>query len=435
MRVLALVLFATALPAAPAPPPWWELDGTRIALTVRGTAFTAGAILRGHARAPADGPIELALHPGLTLTKVESSLGAASFVREGRVVRIALHPPPACGARFHLSMDWHGSLGDPARAPGPTPGVPHAPGIASHLDPDSGLVLPREDFWYPRPPGPDRQELALRVTVPRSWELTTRLFKEHEIPAPGGCKAVLLRSRGITTWPIGLAAGPFEIEARPYGPATVRLFRYAHRLAEAPPSTALWAAVDELMAEHASRLGDPVEGRYDLVELAGPLAHPSAATFLSQGSFAWVVNPTGRVDDGLYAFLGRELARFWWERTVRVANRVRGALCRFSALLAIRARRGEGAFLAGCRAEAAEHHPALYPGPTLLAADPRDWEAAHPATGRAGNPAALVVLLSLLQRQGQPALEAAMRDFATRYRGRAAELVDLLDPLEAATGL
>jgi len=195
--------------------------------------------------------------------------------------------------------------------------------------------------------------------------------------------------------------------------------------------------VDTLRA----RVGPPGRGAFDVVQLAGSLPRQGPSTFLGQGAFAWLQLPEARVDEGAYVRLARELARGWFERSVRMPAWERAGLIRFLALLLLRRGRGEEAFLAGCRIAAAradEAGVAPRPGQRLYPHDVRAWE--HPVSVPPPEPAAaqaVLLLLSHLQRQGEGAMWEGLARFARAYAGREARLADFLnevDPLRTRTG-
>lgn len=414
--------------------PWFTLDGTRIHMSLDPEAqrIRARVHLRGHFRTSSD-TLALNLHPGFTVVHAETAWGPARVLREGDDLELVLPRPGRPGERFHAMLQLAGSFHDPTRGPGPGRQPTPSPGVAVHLDPVSGLTLPRESYWYPRPPWADPQELEVRIEMPDSWVATARLFPEHAVPAPGCRQVLFLRSQGVVPRPVGLAAGPYVVEVRRFQELEVRFLRYARVLAEHPDSsTPKWQAVAAIVAAFTERFGPPGRGRLDLVELAGAVPRRAPPTFLGQGSFAWIQSPAGVVEDAELFLLARELARAWWERGVRMPSFERAGLIHFAAMLAVRWLRGEEPFLALCRRAAAEYPGGALPGRRLYPFEPALLEGpvAVPDPQVAAQ-TAVMLLMAHLQRQGEDAVVAALAAFTEAWSGRVARFAELLAELDA----
>ncbi len=440
-RLAVLATVAAALASggpgpAGADPFGFDLDGTRVVLRLDPVQarISARAIVQGHARVDLEA-FELRLHSGFEVVRAVAGTGPTGIVRDRDRLLVELPRVVAAGERFRVVLDYGGSLFDPVAAPGPGRGPPRS-GVGAHLGPETGLALPRECFWYPRPVHRDPQELAVRVEMPSDWMLVARGWIEHEVPAgPAGVKAVFLRSRGMAGRPMGLAAGPYLPEARRFGPAEVRWIGYRRELAEHAGSSRVWPAIDDLMRELGELLGEPGRGRLDVVELAGSLPRDLPTVGLAQGAFLWFGSPGGGVDLPGLVFLGRELSRFWLERRIEGEEGLRYGLGEFATLLAIRRIAGEEAFLARCREAALRYGRNVFPGNEVLSPDPAELEiAAAPPDPLDSGRGLVVALLSILQRVGEERVRTGLSRFMREFRDREAWIPDLLDALEGAAG-
>lgn len=442
-RVLSLLLLLPALACAQELVSFpHDLDASRIRLELapERSAITARVHLRGHALEQTDSLV-LALHPGLEVLQVESGFGPCDHFRPGgedlliRFPRV-LRP----GEPYRLRIDYGGALRDLRLSPGPsiTPVTwagedrPLA-GIGAHLDAPSGLVLPRESFWYPRPRHRDPQELALWLVLPEDWVLTARLFPEHDTPQPGRRRLRVLRSHGQVAHPLGLAAGPYEVDTRRFGEAELRWFRYPRELAEHPPHEPAWEEVTRLMEGLEALLGPPGRGRLDLVQLMGSLPREIGSTGLSQGSFLWLAGPWPTLDDRGRQFLARELARFWVERGVQLEEGARNGVQTFLALLVMRDQHGDDVFRQLCRDAAARYGSDIHPAKHVLPRDIDAWEIRPPPPDPVDAGRNLVMaLIDLYQRKGPASVTGALRRLVTEHHGGRATAQELLDLIDGA---
>lgn len=441
---LACLLVAAPALAALHPDPMrqheapWTLDGTRVHMRLRpqehGVAMRV--VLRGHARTGVDS-LALKLYPGIEVQDLRDAGGTLAMHRHGEDLEVLLPGPLAPGERFHVVMDLAGFLKDPARGPGPHRDRPPAAGFGPHLDPGTGLVLPRESFWYPRPAWADPQELALQIETPPGWVVVARMTPEHEVPAPGGRRLHRLSTQGVVPRPVGLAAGPYRVDEVWQDQLQVRVLTYPPVLAEHPDVRGeRLQATRDLLKHLADRYGVPGPGRFDLVQLSGASVRREAPTFLGQGSFAWVQSPRGRVEPREVFFVARELARAWWERGVRMPSWERAGMIQLAAMLAVREFAGEAEFLALCRELAHEHGDEPRPGARLLPLEAEELRVPPRVPSRhEARVSQTMLLLGYLQRLGEPGVVAAMREFTDAYMDRRAgfaEFVDLLDAREWA---
>lgn len=438
LMLLLPALLCAGIHRSPLPQdqPDFTLDHTRIHLvaTPWEHRLRSRSYLQGHMRRPGD-HLDLVLLPGLRVDRVSDGHRPLPFEHRGEELTIWLGGVLDGGKRFRVIVDASGSFHDPERSAGPSrkPGATHA--IAPHLD-ESGLVLPRESYWYPRPAWADPQDLELKLELPRNWRYSVRLFPSQEVRRGDRTRIHFLRSQGTVPRPIGLAAGPYDVEARRYGALEVRWLRFRRALAEHPTSEASWQRIDEVVASLERRLGPAASGRFDLVELSGGLLREGPTTFLGQGSFAWLENPTGEPNPRETLYLARELARAWFERSVRMPSWERSGLIHFLALLTIRELLGEAVFLDACRQAGRQYLDetggAPFPGADLYPWEPQEWETPGqvPSLAAATGPAVLL-LLSHLQRSGPERVDQALAHFAREYRGRRARLAELLELLDA----
>ncbi len=411
----------------------FTLDGTKIRIELHEGEhrLTERVLLKGHARAGFN-RIELKLHPAWEITCLKDAGGPLEFHRSDENLEIVFPHPFRAGERFHIVFDMEAHLFDQARGPGPHRNRAIGQGFSVHLDPKSGLVLPREAYWYPRPAWADPQEISLQISMPRTWRLMGKLYKEHDLRVASKRRLIRASTQGVIPRPLGLAAGPYEETTLHQNSLQVRLFHYPPELAEHPDvTTTRRQRVEEILAYLTQNFGAPGRGRLDFIELAGASIGKELPTFLSQGAFAWIQNPRGQIEPVETFLLARELSRGWWERKVRMSSAERGALIHFVALLTVRHIHGESEFLKLCREAGRAHGAAPLPGPRLLAYPLGEWEYGRQVPdGEISRRQQVLLLLSYLQRLREQKVLTALSRFSEAYDGRIAHFAEFLDLLD-----
>jgi len=271
--------------------------------------------------------------------------------RAGHRMDVLVPPAPRRPRYMGIQVEWLVKVGGPSVEGEITPFLTQ-----------QGAFLPSDLCWHPRGLYNDRAKYQLVLRMPRDWKVEGLGTERQRFMEAGRvCYRYRLDS---PVEAMAFVAGPFvETSWRDFFGGQVRSLALPG--CEASPLRDHTTTMVEILKFYRRLLGDPVFGRYTVVDMPpGLVGFPQGAPYrvAAEQRFALVAAPPQAAKGPYLEFLGTESARHWFERRVTFRDHLGEALCIYMGMLAVRKFDGRDAFLRGARAKAARFRAAAASG-------------------------------------------------------------------------